>query len=184
MQIFLYSRCIRSPEKFCLTRILQPGYYGEGSVDIWALFVVELSPKSSHGSAVTYCQFLSKYIHERCAPSETCYFHLFSNMSSPMVKRIKLFLTAYVHFAPFKSQHCFKVCFTHWRADLIPSVGAVNVLLGHHLTYVDSLLVELAMIYLGMLVWTRQGLHRRLRREPQRRYKRFLPSIMVGVPAA
>ena len=138
----------------------------------------------SHGSAVTYCQFLSKYIHERCAPSETCYFHLFSNMSSPMVKRIKLFLTAYVHFAPFKSQHCFKVCFTHWRADLIPSVGAVNVLLGHHLTYVDSLLVELAMIYLGMLVWTRQGLHRRLRREPQRRYKRFLLSIMVGVPAA
>jgi long-chain acyl-CoA synthetase len=42
----------------------------------------------------------------------------------------------------------FNVCITH--ANLIASVGAVNVLLGHHLTYEDSSFVELAMIFVSM----------------------------------
>ena len=76
-------------------------------------------------------------------------------MSSPIGKRTKLFLTADVHFAPFKSS--INVYNTH--ANLIASVWA---LLGHHLTYEDSFfvyltlahaleyIVELVMIFVGM----------------------------------
>jgi long-chain acyl-CoA synthetase len=87
------------------------------------------------------------------------------------------------------------VCITH--ANLIASVGAVHVLLGHHLTYEDSFLaylplahvleyiVELVMIFIGMpcgygpvktitdaSVWNCKG-----------DISTFRPSIMFGVPA-
>jgi long-chain acyl-CoA synthetase len=87
------------------------------------------------------------------------------------------------------------VCITH--ANLIASVGAVNVLLGHHLTYEDSFLaylplahvleyiVELVMIFVSMPYG--YGRVKTLTDASVRNCKgdicAFRPSIMVGVPA-
>ena len=69
-------------------------------------------------SAVTYCHCLGdEGLTHLTSPILSAYsptlssFQLFLNMSSPMVKRTKLFLTAYVHFAPIKSS--INVCNTH-----------------------------------------------------------------------
>lgn len=87
------------------------------------------------------------------------------------------------------------VCITH--ANLISSVGSVNVLLGHHLTYDDSYLaylplahvlefiVELILIFVGMP--SGYGRVKTLTDASVRNCKgdisAFRPSIMVGVPA-
>ena len=88
------------------------------------------------------------------------------------------------------------VCITH--ANLIASVGAVYLLLGHHFTYEDSYLaylplahvleyiVELVMIFVGMPCG--YGRVKTLTDASVRNCKgdisAFRPSIMVGVPAA
>ena len=98
-----------------------------------------------------------------------------SNMSSTMVKRTKLFLIAYVHFAPFKYSTFWncgilenrgspitfseerhygpKFMYTSGSTDApkcvhhsCASVGAVNVLL-RHLTHEDSFLVYLPLVH-------------------------------------
>ncbi|TFK35641.1 hypothetical protein BDQ12DRAFT_725927 [Crucibulum laeve] len=87
------------------------------------------------------------------------------------------------------------VCITH--RNLITFVGAVYVLLGHHLTYADSYLayvplahvleyiVETIMFFVGMP--SSYGRVKTLTDASVRGYKRdiseFKPSIMVGVPA-
>ena len=87
------------------------------------------------------------------------------------------------------------VCITH--ANLIASVGAVNLLLGHHLTYDDSYLaylplahvleyiVELVLIFVGMPCG--YGRVKTLTDASVRNCKGDIsalrPSIMVGVPA-
>ena len=87
------------------------------------------------------------------------------------------------------------VCITH--ANLIASVGAVNLLLGHHLSLGDSFLaylplahvleyiVELVMIFVGMPLG--YGRVKTLTDASVRNCKgdisAFRPSIMVGVPA-
>jgi long-chain acyl-CoA synthetase len=87
------------------------------------------------------------------------------------------------------------VCITH--ANLVASVGAVKLLLGHHLTYEDSFLaylplahvleyiVELVMIFVGMPCG--YGRVKTLTDASVRNCKgdisAFRPSIMVGVPA-
>jgi long-chain acyl-CoA synthetase len=87
------------------------------------------------------------------------------------------------------------VCITH--ANLIASVGAVKLLLGHHFTYEDSFLaylplahvleyiVELVMIFVGMPCG--YGRVKTLTDASVRNCKgdigAFRPSIMVGVPA-
>ncbi|KAF5334972.1 hypothetical protein D9611_009928 [Ephemerocybe angulata] len=87
------------------------------------------------------------------------------------------------------------VVITH--ANLVASVGAVRVLLGHHLTYEDSFLaylplahvleyiVELIMLFVGMP--TGYGRVKTLTDASVRNCKgdigEFRPSIMVGVPA-
>ena len=87
------------------------------------------------------------------------------------------------------------VCITH--ANLIASVGAVNLLLGHHFTHEDSFLaylplahvleyiVELVMIFIGMPCG--YGRVKTLTDDSVRNCKgdigAFRPSIMVGVPA-
>jgi len=75
---------------------------------------------------------------------------LFSNKSSPMVKRTKLFLTASFtsrHSGLQHLHHSYQPHRIHWR---------FNVLLDHHLTHEDSFLVELVMIFVGI----RQDPHR------------------------
>jgi len=87
------------------------------------------------------------------------------------------------------------VCITH--ANLIASVGAVNLLLGHHFSYDDSFLaylplahvleyiVELVMIFVGMPCG--YGRVKTLTDGSVRNCKgdisAFRPSILVGVPA-
>ena len=87
------------------------------------------------------------------------------------------------------------VCITH--ANLIASVGAVKLLIGHHLTYDDNFLaylplahvleyiVELVMIFVGMPCG--YGRVKTLTDASVRNCKgdisAFRPSIMVGVPA-
>lgn len=87
------------------------------------------------------------------------------------------------------------VCITH--RNLIASVGAVYVLLGHHLTYEDSYLaylplahvlefiVEMCMLFVGMP--SGFGRVKTLTDASVRKCKgdigAFRPSIMVGVPA-
>ncbi|KAJ3727394.1 long-chain-fatty-acid-CoA-ligase [Lentinula raphanica] len=87
------------------------------------------------------------------------------------------------------------VCITH--ANLVASVGAVYMLLGHHLTYDDTYLaylplahvleyiVELIMLFVGMT--SGYGRVKTLTDASVRKCKgdlaAFQPSIMVGVPA-
>ena len=69
-------------------------------------------------------------------------FQLFSNVLSPMVNQTKLFYRS----LQGRAIQVFKTSTSTFATpNLIASVGAVNILLGHHLTYENSFLVYLPL---------------------------------------